>query len=86
MQIKTEHLVGLAAGVGVSALGIWMYKKNQHKVNAFLEEHGIRLSPLLEKDPRSMTLKELVLAKEELEDLIAEKELGEKEAPEGEGA
>jgi len=33
----------------------------------------------LEKDPQSMTLKELILAKEELEDLIAEKEFNEKE-------
>ena len=74
MAIKGEHLTGFAIGIGVSAAGYYLYKKNQTKVNAFLEEHGINVSSVFENDPKSMTLKELVLAKEELEDLIAEKE------------
>ena len=79
MAIKGEHLTGFAVGIGVSAAGYYLYKKNQTKVNAFLEEHGINVSSVFENDPKSMTLKELILAKEELEDLIAEKEHAAKE-------
>ena len=79
MAIRGEHLTGFAIGLGVSAAGYYIYKKNQTKVNAFLGEHGINISSVFEKDLKSMTLKELILAKEELEDLIAEKEHAEKE-------
>jgi hypothetical protein len=79
MAIRGEHLIGFAIGIGASAAGYYMYKKNQTKVNAFLGEHGINISSVFEKDPKAMTLKELILAKEELEDLIAEKEHAEKE-------
>ena len=74
MPIKGEHLTGFAIGIGVSAAGYYLYKKNQTIVDAFLEEHGINVSSVFENDLKSMTLKELILAKEELEDLIAEKE------------
>ena len=33
----------------------------------------------MDRDPKSMTLKELIMAKEELEDMIAEKEFNQKE-------
>lgn len=79
MAIKVEHLTGFAIGIGVSAAGYYVYKKNQTKVNAFLGEHGINISSVFEKDLKMMTLKELILAKEELEDLIAEKEHAQKE-------
>lgn len=79
MAIKVEHLTGFAIGIGVSAAGYYIYKKNQTKVNDFLGEHGINISSVFEKDLKAMTLKELILAKEELEDLIAEKEHAEKE-------
>jgi hypothetical protein len=79
MAIKGEHLIGFAIGIGASAAGYYIYKKNQTKVNAFLGEHGIDIASVFEKDPKAMTLKELILAKEELEDLIAEKEHVEKE-------
>ena len=79
MAIRGEHLTGFAIGIGVSAVGYYIYKKNQTKVNAFLGEHGINISSVFEKDPKTMTLKELILAKEELEDLIAEKEHADKE-------
>ena len=80
MAIKAEHLTGFAIGIGISAAGYYLYKKNQTKVNAFLGEHGINISSVFEKDLKAMTLKELILAKEELEDLIAEKEHAEKQA------
>ena len=79
MAINSQHVTGFVAGIGVSALGFYLYKRNQSKVDAFLGNHGIQLSSPLEKDPQSMTLKELILAKEELEDLIAEKEFDQKE-------
>jgi hypothetical protein len=79
MAIRGEHLTGFAIGIGASAVGYYIYKKNQTKVNAFLAEHGINIASVFEKDPKAMTLKELILAKEELEDLIAEKEHTEKE-------
>ncbi|CAB1063230.1 hypothetical protein D1BOALGB6SA_8013 [Olavius sp. associated proteobacterium Delta 1] len=79
MAINSQHVTGFVAGIGVSALGFYLYKRNQSKVDAFLGNHGIQLSSPLEKDPQSMTLKELFLAKEELEDLIAEKEFDQKE-------
>jgi hypothetical protein len=79
MAINSQHVTGFAAGIGVSALGFYLYKRNQSKVDAYLGKHGIQLSSALEKDPQSMTLKELIMAKEELEDMIAEKEFAGKE-------
>ena len=79
MAINSEHLTGFAVGLGASALGFYLYKRNQSLVDAFLNEHGIQISSAFEKDPQSMSLKELYMAKEELEDLIAEKEFAEKE-------
>jgi hypothetical protein len=74
MAITSQHVTGFALGLGVSALGFYLYKKNQAKVDQFLRERGIQVSPVLETDPKSMSLKELIRTKEELEDLIAEKE------------
>lgn len=79
MAINSQHLTGFAVGIGTSALGFYLYKRNQSKVDAFLGKHGIQLPSTLEKDPQSMTLKELIVAKEELEDVIAEKEFNLKE-------
>jgi hypothetical protein len=79
MAINSQHITGFAVGLGASALGYYLYKKNQSKVDAILSEYGIQLSSPLDKDPQSMTLKELFTAKEELEDIIAEREFAEKE-------
>jgi hypothetical protein len=74
MAITSQHITGFAAGLGVSALTFYLYKKNQTKVDQFLSEHGIQVSSLMERDPESMSLKELIKAKEDLDDLIAERE------------
>ncbi|MBS6019709.1 MAG: hypothetical protein KH846_05855 [Leptotrichia wadei] len=58
-NIKKEHLVGAAVGVGTVAVGYYLYKKNQSKVDSFLRKQGINIKT----------------TKERLEDLIAEKEL-----------
>ena len=78
MAITSDHLTGFAAGIALSAAGFYVYKKNQSQVDAFLQEHGIQISSVFEKDLKSMTLKELIIAKEEIEDIIAEKEFEEK--------
>jgi translation initiation factor 2B subunit (eIF-2B alpha/beta/delta family) len=74
MAITSQHVTGFVAGLGFSALTFYIYKKNQPKVDQFLSEHGIQMSSLVERDPQSMSLKELIKAKEGLEDMIAERE------------
>lgn len=80
MAINSQHVTGLAVGLGVSALTFYVYKKNQAKVDQFLSDHGIQVSSLIERDPDSMSLKELIKAKEDLEDMIAEREYEEKQS------
>jgi hypothetical protein len=82
MAINSQHLTGFAVGLGVSALTFYLYKKNQAKVDQFLNDHGIQVSSLIERHPDSMSLKELIKAKEDLEDMIAEREYEEKESAE----
>ena len=79
MAINSQHVTGFAVGLGVSALGFYLYKRNQAKVDAYLGKHGIQISSAFEKDPQPTTLKEVITAKEELEDMIAEREFAEKE-------
>ena len=81
MAITSQHVTGFAAGLGLSALGFYLYKRNQPLVDHFLSQHGIHVSSLLERDPNSMSLKELIKAKEDLEDMIAEREYEESENP-----
>ena len=82
MAINSQHVTGFAVGFGVSALSFYVYKKNQAKVNQFLNDHGIQVSSLMERDPDSMSLEELIKTKEDLEDMIAEREFEEKQAEE----
>ena len=74
-SIKKEHLVGAAVGVGTVAVGYYLYKKNQSKVDSFLRKQGINIKTSSEAIYDNMALEELVTSKEHLEDLIAEKEL-----------
>jgi hypothetical protein len=74
MAINSQHITGFAVGIGASALGFYLYKKNQSKVDQFLRDRGIQVSSLMQNDPRTMSVKDLIRAKEELEDIIAEKE------------
>ena len=80
MGFTSHHVTGFAAGLGLSGRGFYLYKKNQAMVDQFLSDHGIQVSSLLERDPQSMTLKELIKAKEDLEDMIAEREYEQSEA------
>ena len=74
-SIKKEHLVGAAVGVGTVAVGCYLYKKNQSKVDSFLRKQGINIKTSSQAIYDNMALEELVTTKEHLEDLIAEKEL-----------
>ena len=82
MAINSQHLTGFAVGLGASALTFYLYKKNQAKVDQFLNDHGIQVSSVIHPDPNSMSLKELIKVKEDLEDMIAEREYEEKQANE----
>ena len=74
-SIKKEHLVGATVGVGTVAVGYYLYKKNQSKVDSFLRKQGINIKTSSEATYDNMNLEELMTTKERLEDLIAEKEL-----------
>ena len=74
-NVKKEHLVGAAIGVGTVAIGYYLYKKNQSKVDSFLRKQGINIKTSSEAAYENMNLEELMTTKEHLEDLIAEKEL-----------
>jgi hypothetical protein len=80
MAITSQHVTGFVAGLGISALSFYFYKKNQPKVDQFLSEHGIQMASLVERDPQSMSLKELIKTKEDLEDMIAEREFEAKQS------
>lgn len=75
MNIRSEHLVGFAAGIVASAGGYYLYKQNQSRVDGWLRDQGIRVPQSSTADPESMTLEELVIEKEKLEDLIATREM-----------
>ena len=54
----------------------YLYKKNQNKIDDFLRKQGINVKSSNQTSYENMSLEELVTVKENLEDLIAEKELG----------
>jgi hypothetical protein len=86
MAITSEHLVGAAVGVGVAAVGFYLYQKNQDKINEFLRTHGLDI-PVSDKQPiESMNIEDLATLKERIEDLIAERELAAKQAAEAASA
>ena len=79
MAFTSDHFAGFLFGLGASALGIYLYKKNQKEVDEFLRSQGINISSESSKAYDKMNLEELMLEKENLEDLIAEKEMAEAE-------
>ena len=79
VKITSQHVTGFVVGIGASALGFYLYKKNQHKIDDFLRRQGVQIPNRNIRDESSLTLKELVAEKEHLEDLIAERELAARE-------
>lgn len=72
-NVTKNHLVGAAVGIGVAAVGLYLYKKNQAKVDDFLRKQGINVKPLSCTNFEEMDLENLTEIKEHIEDLIAEK-------------
>jgi hypothetical protein len=82
MTINNDHLTGFLVGLGGAALGFYLYRKNQEAVDAWLREQGLDLPVATGRDEHeSMTLEELLTAKERFEDLIAEREMAAGPAP-----
>jgi len=80
MSITSEHVTGFIVGIGVASLGLYLYKKNEAQVNAWLRSQSINFpfSGSQAKDQSGMSVEELLREKERLEDLIAEREMAEK--------
>lgn len=72
-------LIGALAGAGLTFSGIYLYKKNKDRIDEFLRSQGIDIPVATDTDYSAMDLKELVSAKEKLEDIIAEKEFAAKQ-------
>lgn len=72
---KADLAKGVAIGVGVCAVGYYVYKKNEDSVNAFLNNHGFNIEPKCGQDYYTMSLEKLMEAKETIEDIIAERDL-----------
>ena len=75
MNITNEHLTGAAVGLGTAALGYYLYRKNQQRIDEWLRKQGINMPQSATQNPSSMSLEELMAEKERLEDLIAEREM-----------
>lgn len=86
MNITTQHITGFAVGVGAAAVGFYAYRRNQQQVDDFLRRQGIPLPEDASHDPAGLSLEELVVEKERLEDLIAEREHATKLDTTGESA
>lgn len=67
---------GILIGIGVSAVGFYLYKKNEEKVDGFLRNHGMEVRSH-GTNYENMSVEELMRTKENIEDLIAEKEMQE---------
>ena len=74
--VNREIVKGVAIGIGVSAVGFYAYKKNEEKVDAFMRRHGIEVKTKA-ADFREISIPDLMRAKEDIEDIIAEKEMEE---------
>lgn len=78
MVTTNKFLLGAAIGLGTAAAGYVVYKKNQDKIDSFLRDQGFNIPVAEGGSYQDMTLEDLMLNKERLEDLIAEKEASEK--------
>lgn len=78
MTITNEHVTGFAVGIGAAAVGFYLYKTNQRKVDDWLRAQGINIPETSTVDPTSLSLEDLVREKEKLEDMIAEREITDK--------
>ncbi len=80
-MFKKEYLIGFMVGIGTTASGYYLYKKNKTKVDSFLRSQGIKVPNRTDEDTSSMSVEDLIREKERLEDVIAEKEQASQEEP-----
>lgn len=66
---------GLLIGFGISAVGFYFYKKNEQKVDSFLRGHGFPVPDCGKLNLSDLSLEELMETKEDIEDIIAEREM-----------
>ena len=78
MSISSDHVTGFVVGVGVAALGFYVYKKNEGRSTNGCAASRSASPGLQAKDQAGESLEELLREKERLEDLIAEREMAEK--------
>lgn len=74
-KITKAHVVGAAVGIGVTAAGYYLYKKNKTKVDAFLRNQGINIKSCDSVNYEDMSVEALTETKEHIEDILAEREL-----------
>ena len=79
MGVTSEHVTGFAIGAGAAALGFYLYKKNQDRVDCWLRQQGLNVPTTGATASTASSVEELVREKERLEDLIAEREMQSKE-------
>ncbi|MBQ7488791.1 MAG: hypothetical protein IJT77_14975 [Clostridia bacterium] len=75
MTTTTSNILkGVLIGVGASLVGFAIYKSNEEKADEFLRRHGIAV-----KTPGTgfdaMSVEDLMRTKENIEDILAEREL-----------
>ena len=80
MATGNDLVKGILIGVGVSAVGFYLYKKNEDKVDSFLRGHGMDINPR-GSNYETMSVEELMRTKETIEDLIAEKKCRSRASP-----
>ena len=79
MSINSDQITGFVVGLGAATLGLYMYKQNQQRVDQWLRQQGINVPQSAKTKDGEMSVHELMLEKERLEDLIAEREMQAKE-------
>ncbi|KRM06196.1 MAG: hypothetical protein ABF804_03770 [Liquorilactobacillus ghanensis] len=76
INFDKDFFVGFVGGTIVGATGYKLYEDNASDLKRFVKNPSLKHSAKTSAEP---TLEELITQKENLEDMIAEKELAEKE-------
>ncbi|MCI1921894.1 MAG: hypothetical protein LKJ22_08215 [Liquorilactobacillus nagelii] len=77
INFDKDFFIGFVSGTIVGATGYKLYEDNASELKKFVKNPSIKNSSKSTAEP---TLEELITQKENLEDMIAEKELAEKES------
>jgi hypothetical protein len=83
MGINSDHIIGFLLGLGGAALGHHLYKKNKEVIDSMVSDFVPQPKTSAVDAITSLNLEQLTLLKEQLEDLIAEKEAAEEKSSAG---